>query len=140
MQTNFLNQGNIYHEPHAIAREIKRSCPNYTASKTSGSIPSTHSNQCLEISRYILSKAAVRQENPERTFLVDKKSNSLQWMVPKFTITRSTNDNGCFNKVMMNIMSGFFNKPFLVDGGTKAPYLCVRAERGQTGSVDLQKI
>ena len=71
---------------------------------------------------------------------MDMKSNSVQWEVSNFTTTRSINDNGYLNQGMRNIMPRCFNRGFLVEGGTKEPYQCVRAENSEIGIVEFQKI
>ena len=111
-----------------------------TIRKTSDTAPSASLNQCFDIFRCISSKTVIRSGSPGGTFLVDMKSKSVLWEVPNFTTTRSINDNGYLNQGMRNIMPRYFNRGFLVEGGTKEPYQCVRAENSEIGIVEFQKI
>ena len=123
-----------------LLEKIRATDSGSTISKTSDTAPSASLNQCFEIFRYISRKTVIRSGSPGGTFLVDMKSNSVQWEVSNFTTTRSINDNGYLNQGMRNIMPRCFNRGFLVEGGAKEPYQCVRAENSEIGIVEFQKI
>lgn len=59
-----------------------------------------------------------------------------------FTTSRSFNDNGRINQRLEGIISGCFNRGFLLEGEIRGLYQCIRVESGEIGqiSVDIHKI
>lgn len=83
-----------------LLEKIKATGSGSTIRKTSDKAPSASLNQCFEIFRYISSKTVIRSGSPGGMFLVDMKSNSVQWRSlilppPDLLMTTDTSIKGC---------------------------------------------